>query len=716
MRLARRLTTILATCLIASASLGAQQAGDHVLALHSYYPDFAWTNRLQRGIERGLARGTAGDGAATRVSVEYMDSKNHPGVALHDELASLYRAKYAGGQPDLIVSADEDALDFLFARRDELFPGVPVVFCGLNAEDYDPSLLTGREGYTGVVERLDIASTVELILDLHPRTKEIRFVQDHTTAGLRDRATVAELAERFEDRADLAFVGGNRELTRAELLADINALGPEVPLVFLGFFRDAAGAELSAETILPDVSAAADAPVYAILETYLGLGIAGGKLLSGEVHGVSTGAMAAEILAGTSVSELPVRVESSNRYMFDYRQLERHGIHPGLLPEESIVRFQPESLFERNRAAFVIGIVGLVLVAALIGVLTMVNLRLRAKERQLGESERKYRTLVDHQSDMVVQIDPEGRFLFVNPRYCELFGKAREELVGHTFLPLVHPDDQASTTEAMEHLARPPFTCYLEQRAMTARGWRWLAWTDTALLDEEGNVTSIIGVGQDITDRRTAEHDLQQALAAKDALMREMNHRIKNNLLMITALIKLKSREVDHADLSDIEHQIDAIRIVHEKLYQVSDIARIDMQPYLQQLLETVFASFAEAPVELDVRASEVHLPSKMATSLGLIVNEVATNAIKHGSPGGGRMRFACHFELDADGLVLRLANSGAPFPERVSLDNPGTLGLRIISMLVAQHGGTIDLRRAPYPEYTIRFPRSGFGVTSSQG
>lgn len=129
----------------------------------------------------------------------------------------------------------------------------------------------------------------------------------------------------------------------------------------------------------------------------------------------------------------------------------------------------------------------------------------------LQERETNYRLLVENQTDLVVKVDLEGRFLFVSPSYCQLFDYTPEELLGFQFMPLVHEDDRASTEAAMKQLWQPPHTCYLEQRAMTKDGWRWLGWLDTAVLDDEGNVTAIIGVGRDITDRKQAELALQES-------------------------------------------------------------------------------------------------------------------------------------------------------------------------------------------------------------
>jgi two-component system cell cycle sensor histidine kinase/response regulator CckA len=136
---------------------------------------------------------------------------------------------------------------------------------------------------------------------------------------------------------------------------------------------------------------------------------------------------------------------------------------------------------------------------------------LRKSEGALRESEEKYRLLIENQTDMVVKVDIEGKFQFISPSYCEMFGKVNEELLGKKFMPFVHEDDRETTAKAMEALYYPPHKVYIEQRAMTKDGWKWLSWMDTAVLDENKNVIAIIGVGRDITERKQAEKILRES-------------------------------------------------------------------------------------------------------------------------------------------------------------------------------------------------------------
>ena len=140
-------------------------------------------------------------------------------------------------------------------------------------------------------------------------------------------------------------------------------------------------------------------------------------------------------------------------------------------------------------------------------------------EDALRRSEEKYRLLVENQTDLIVKVDPEGRFHFVSPSYCRLFGKTEDELLGNQFMPLVHEEDRESTTQAMQALAHPPHTAYMEQRAMTKDGWRWLGWMDTAIVSPEGEIEAILGVGRDITNRKEAEARLSEEQSLSRSLI-----------------------------------------------------------------------------------------------------------------------------------------------------------------------------------------------------
>jgi PAS domain S-box-containing protein len=233
-------------------------------------------------------------------------------------------------------------------------------------------------------------------------------------------------------------------------------------------------------------------------------------------------------------------------------------------------------------------IVGLLLAAVLAFLLRAYLLR----QDRLEESQAKYRLLVENQADLLVKVDTQGHFLFASPSYCQTFDKAEVDLIGQEFMPLVHEDDREPTAQAMMNLYRPPHTCYIEQRAMTRDGWRWLAWSDTAILDEKGEVCEIIGVGRDITQRKELEAQLfqSQKMQAIGHLAGGVAHDFNNILLAMIgylrfALDKLSTDDPIREDLLQIQK---GTRQAHSLTKQLLAFSR-------QQVLR---------PINMDVNAS----------------------------------------------------------------------------------------------------------------
>jgi len=166
-------------------------------------------------------------------------------------------------------------------------------------------------------------------------------------------------------------------------------------------------------------------------------------------------------------------------------------------------------------------------------------------EEQLRKSEEKYRLLVENQTDMIVTFDTEGRLFFVSPSYLKTFDKTEDDLVGKKFMPFIHEDDRETVAKGIANVNKPPYTVYIEERVMTKDGWRWQAWLNTAILNEQGKVESIVAVGRDITDMKQAEQSLKQRekeLQIKSIRLEEMNAALK---------ILLEKREKDKKELEE---------------------------------------------------------------------------------------------------------------------------------------------------------------------
>jgi PAS domain S-box-containing protein len=181
-----------------------------------------------------------------------------------------------------------------------------------------------------------------------------------------------------------------------------------------------------------------------------------------------------------------------------------------ILDRSWLLRLAPAPRYladSRNRGDEHLTMTGLVLVALLAFSLRALLLRQAA----LRESQAKYRLLVENQNDLVVQFDLDGRFQYVSPSYCQIFGKTEKELLGGDSLPLVHEGDRDATARSLDSLPKPPHRSFHEQRIMTSEGWRWFAWSNRAVMNTDGMMEAVIAVGRDITPRRKLEEQLIQS-------------------------------------------------------------------------------------------------------------------------------------------------------------------------------------------------------------
>jgi len=143
---------------------------------------------------------------------------------------------------------------------------------------------------------------------------------------------------------------------------------------------------------------------------------------------------------------------------------------------------------------------------------TAVDITERKKvQEKIRKNEERYRILVENQTDMVVKFDKNGVLLFVSPSYCNTFGKSQDELIGSKFMPLIHEEDREKVVETLKKVYKPPYTGYVEERALTKDGWRWQAWLSTAVLNNKKKVESVIGVGRDITEQKRLEQTLRES-------------------------------------------------------------------------------------------------------------------------------------------------------------------------------------------------------------
>lgn len=274
---------------------------------------------------------------------------------------------------------------------------------------------------------------------------------------------------------------------------------------------------------------------------------------------------------------------------------------------------------------------------------------------------------------------------------------------------LIHPDDQDRASRAINEAIESGRPYDIEKRIVRPDGEvRWVHSRGDIVRDEGAESVKLVGSFLDITERKKAQVELQKALEQKDQLMSELNHRVKNNLTMVSSLISLKDAALgDGVDLSDIRSQVRTIAFIHQKLQRSDHAGEVDFQTYAHDVVQSIFAHRFAGDVDIDIRVGEVELPTRTATTLGLIINELAMNAAKYGFAEQQERRFTVRLETEDhdDAYTLTVSNTGQRFPEHVEPERAETLGLQLVHALTGQLEGSAELQREPETTFIIRFP-----------
>lgn len=424
-------------CMYLACSTPAE-AGDqrHILIVHSYHKGLRWTDTVDAGMIATLAQHKL----AFEIHTEYLDTKRSSDEQHYLQMRDLFRNKFRTFRFSAILVSDDDAYTFMLRFRDELFPGVPVVFCGVNYfSDFTDDRL--HDVYTGVVESFDIPATLRVALQLHPETRRVVIINDRSTTGMANRKIIETVLPEFTPKVSFDFF---EDLTMEELRAKVRSLGEGTIILLMTFNRDRAGAVFNYDESISMIAEAAPVPMYGVWDFYLGNGIVGGMLISGRDQGRTAAEMALLIIDGIPVRNIPVVRESPNRYMFDYRQLIRFKIPLERIPEGALIVNKPVSFYEEHKEKVWAVSAAFALLSCLV-VALLINIRMRKKsEESLRISEEKFFKIFRSSPDWIaISRISDGRYLDVNEAYLKTTGFTREEVIGKTPFELgLYTDEQ----------------------------------------------------------------------------------------------------------------------------------------------------------------------------------------------------------------------------------------------------------------------------------
>lgn len=343
-------------------------------------------------------------------------------------------------------------------------------------------------------------------------------------------------------------------------------------------------------------------------------------------------------------------------------------------------------------------------------------------DKELRESEARPRWFIESVRDYALfQLDPNGLISSWNVGAERLLGYTESEILGQPFERIFTPADVAAASPQIEmENARTKDTSLDERWHLRKDGSIFFAnGVLTAIRDPNGRLCGFSKIMRDTTESHRAElrlkdqeQKLRASLAEKEALLKEMHHRVKNNLQIIASLLDLQSEFVDQADpkavLLEMKTRVRSIAAIHELLYKAADFSRIELRGFIEELAQEVIAVHRRhaTQVEIELDAESALLDMTQAVPCGLIVNELLTNAFRHAFPEGRSVKVRVSFGSDQKNWRLEVSDDGIGLPADIDLRNANSMGFQLIQLLAQQLGGSLDVIRDAGTRFVLKVPR----------
>ncbi len=320
-------------------------------------------------------------------------------------------------------------------------------------------------------------------------------------------------------------------------------------------------------------------------------------------------------------------------------------------------------------------------------------------EVALRQSEAESRLLLDHSSAMIWSLTPDGVFAYASPSGTMTTGYDRQAMRGERFADYVHPEDLAVCLEHIAGLietrsATPPVT----YRFRHADGsWHWHEANAAPVTGLQGEVVSIVGVSRDVTPQKQAQQEIQQQLLQKETLLKEVHHRIKNNIAQIESLLSMRVNSAVNAEaaavLREAVSSVRSFRVLYEKLLIGDGYQLVSMKAYLDGLIDSLLAVYGK-PLRLTVerQVADFQISSKKAAAVGIILNELLTNSVKYAFGRSEHGRVSVSLRKNGTRATLVVHDNGVGLDRTFSLNESSGFGLRIVRMLSEQLGGTFTV------------------------
>ncbi|MFU8858931.1 MAG: PAS domain S-box protein [Cyclonatronaceae bacterium] len=337
-------------------------------------------------------------------------------------------------------------------------------------------------------------------------------------------------------------------------------------------------------------------------------------------------------------------------------------------------------------------------------------------EEALRESNEKQRALIQASPLAIITVDEKGNVYSSNLAATTLFGWKETEMAGRA-LPMIHPGSKKEHTRLQEKILTGHGISTGELKGVRKDGTQVDISVSMAPVMNAGNeVVAFVEIISDITEQKRSEKMIKDSLNEKEVLLKEIHHRVKNNMAIISGLLHLKADLVENEDtrilLHESSNRIRSMAMIHEMLYQNEMFASIEFGSYIKSLVETIddFYKQEKPNVSIEINADNIYLDINDAVPCGLILNELITNAYKHAFNGLKKGWIKVSFVRSGNEFVLTVKDNGKGLPHELSPESANSLGMNLITGLASQLKGTLNFKNGRGATFTLRFSRELIG------
>jgi PAS domain S-box-containing protein len=335
----------------------------------------------------------------------------------------------------------------------------------------------------------------------------------------------------------------------------------------------------------------------------------------------------------------------------------------------------------------------------------------------LRDSQIRLETLISNLPGMAYRCknDPDWTMSFVSIGCQSVTGYDRGELLNNSlvaYASLIHQEDQEWLWNKCQAALAERVPCSNTYRIIDKDGQiRWVQERASGVYDKDGCLKFIDGFIQDVTEARRIEEQMIASLREKEAMLKEIHHRVKNNLQIVTSLLNLQLDRITDptviSELRESQNRVRSMALVHETLYLSGNLGRINLSEYVDALSRHLFRSFGAraAYIQLELDVANVDLDLERAIPFGLIINELISNALKYAFPDGRTGRICISLQQTANHFELVFSDDGVGFAEATKIGEVSTLGLRLVRDLVQQLNGTLQTVSGTGVLFQIVFP-----------